>query len=48
MDFQAEIPQPSDLKKTLLETRQYNFIHDVIEEVAYTWVSLKVKDSEMN
>lgn len=34
-DFRSENPLPSDLQKTLLEAWQYNFIHDVIEEIAF-------------
>jgi hypothetical protein len=35
IDFQSENPLPSTLLHTLRQTRQYDFIHDVIEEIAY-------------
>ncbi|XP_061167630.1 peroxidasin-like [Saccostrea echinata] len=34
-DFNDENPLPSSMFPTLFETRKYNFIHDVIEEIAY-------------
>lgn len=34
-DFRSENPLPNDLQRTLLEARQYNFVHDVIEEIAF-------------
>lgn len=40
-DFRSENPLPNDLQRTLLEARQYNFVHDVIEEIAFVYVENK-------